>query len=406
MLGKIFRTVGKLLLAIAAVIVIVLVGLYASDPTYFGRIYALPFTDIVRDVSYYEPREVVPGNPAPALKRAAEGERTISAAGWQEALDYAKAMDSLALVAWRNGAIEYEYYKDGFKPEDQTDPASMHKSVVALVVGAAIADGFIASVDDPVAKYVPEWAKDDRRAITIRHLLQMSSGLARAPFSLSPFSVTLRLNVGTEIRDLTLGVKAGKPPGTEFSYDSFNPQTLGIVIENATGKRYADYLSERIWKRLGTRNAHVVPDHAGGLARTYCCLHASAEDWVRVGLLYLNDGRVGEDQVIPAEWMRAVTTPSPTNPNYGYLTWLGTTYEPVRSYGAGVPIGVPHSAPFAAKDVIYFDGAGGQRLYVMPSLNLIAVRTGAGGTDFQKQQFKWDDAIIPNALIRGISGGR
>ena len=100
--------------------------------------------------------------------------------------------------------------------------------------------------------------------------------------------------------------------------------------------------------------------------------------------------------------MRQVITPSPLNPNYGFQTWLGTTYEPVRSYGEDVPIGVPHSEPFAAPDVIFFDGAGGQRVYVVPSHALVIVRAGAGGIDFEKGQFTWDDSILPNAIIRGI----
>ncbi len=394
--------IGKGLLALLSVIVIILGGFYASDPTYFGRIYRLPFVDIVKDVDFYEPLEVVKGIPAPPLTRAADGARTIDAAAWQSALDYAVKMNSLALVVWHQGAVQYEYYKPGFKPEDRTNPASMHKSVTALVVGAAVADGYIRAIDDPVATYVPEWAGDARKAITIRHLLTMSSGLAREPFSLNPFNAGLRINMGTEIRDLTLGIQAGIAPGTVFSYYNFNPQTLGLMIERVTGKRYAQYLSERIWSRLGTRDAYVFLDHEGGLARTYCCLQASAEDWIRVGLLHLNKGRVGEDQVLPEDWMRQVITPSPLNPNYGFQTWLGTTYEPVRSYGEDVPIGVPHSEPFAAPDVIFFDGAGGQRVYVVPSHALVIVRAGAGGIDFEKGQFTWDDSILPNAIIRGI----
>jgi CubicO group peptidase (beta-lactamase class C family) len=113
-------------------------------------------------------------------------------------------------------------------------------------------------------------------------------------------------------------------------------------------------------------------------------------------------GRVGEVQLIPEGWMRQVSTPSPPNPNYGFQTWLGTVHDPVRGYGTGVPIGVPHSAPFVASDMIYFDGAGGRRVYIVHSRDLVIVRTGAGGIDFERGQFLWDDAIIPNATVRGI----
>jgi CubicO group peptidase (beta-lactamase class C family) len=137
------------------------------------------------------------------------------------------------------------------------------------------------------------------------------------------------------------------------------------------------------------------------MARTFCCIQATAEDWLRVGLLHLNRGRVGNVQVVPEDWMMQMRTPSAVNPNYGFQTWLGTVYEAKRSYGKGVPTYVPHSAPFAAPDMIYFDGAGGQRVYIVPSHQMVIVRTGAGGIDFKTGAFKWDDAIIPNALIAG-----
>ncbi|MBL8628739.1 MAG: serine hydrolase [Rhodospirillaceae bacterium] len=399
---RVLKFIGKALLALVALGAIALVGFYAADPLYHGRILRLPFIDQVKDVDFYSPLEVVKGNPAPALPRAADGEKTITPEGWNRALDYAKKMDSLSLVVWQGGKVQYEYYRPDFKPEDRTDPASMHKSVVALLVGQLLADGYIKSIDDPVANYVSEWANDARKNITIRHLLTMSSGLYRQPFSASPSGHFLRLNLGTEIRDLTLSIPAEEEPGKVFAYYNFNPQMLAILIERTTGKRYAQYLSERLWSKLGTKDAYVFLDHEGGLARAYCCLQMSAEDWLRVGLLHLNKGKVGDEQVVAEDWMRQVTTPSAVNPNYGFQTWLGTTYEPLRGYGKGVSAGVPHSEPFAAPDVIYFDGAGGQRLYVIPSKDLVIVRMGKTGIDLKTGNFLFDDAIIPNALIRGV----
>ncbi|MDX2145069.1 MAG: serine hydrolase [Rhodospirillaceae bacterium] len=398
----VLKAIGKGVLWLIVLIVVTVNVFYWTDPVYYRRLAMVPFIDVTRDVDFYKPLEVVKGNPAAPLPRAGEGAKTISAEGWTAALDYAKQMESYALVVWHRGALQYEYYLPGFKPEDRTDPASMHKSALALVIGQAIADGFIKSVDDPVANYVNEWAADDRRKITIRHVLQMASGLAREPFSPSPFNQGMRLNLGMEIRDLTLSIKAGEEPGTVFSYYNFNPQVLAILLERVTGKRYAQYLSERLWSKLGARDAYVFLDHENGLARTYCCLQASAEDWVRLGLLHLNKGKVGDVQVVAEDWMREVTTPSPLNPNYGFQTWLGTTHEARRGYGKNVPIVVPHSEPFAAPDVIYFDGAGGQRVYVIPSREMVIVRTGKGGVDLSKGEFLWDDAIVPNALIRGV----
>ena len=400
---RILKLIWKAFLVLLALIFVGIGTLYWNDPAFGRRLILAAIVDVVRDVEFYQPLEVVKGSPAAHLPRAPDTSKSINSKAWADALRYAQKMESLALIVWHRGAIQYEYYLPGFKPEDRTDPASMHKSVVALVVGQAIADGFIKSVDDPVADYVAGWADDDRKKITIRHLLQMASGLARPAFSINLNSGALKLNLGSEVRELTLSTQAGYAPGTAFSYYNINPQILGIVIERATGKRYAQYLSESLWSKLGTRDAYVSLDHEGGLARTFCCLQASAEDWVRLGLLHLNRGKVGDAQVVSQNWMDQVIMPSPLNPNYGFLTWLGTTYEAKRSYGKDARLQkVPHSEPFAASGIIYFDGRGGQRVYIIPSEEMIIVRTGAGGIDISKNEFLWDDAIIPNALIRGV----
>ncbi|MDX2223237.1 MAG: serine hydrolase [Rhodospirillaceae bacterium] len=395
------KFLGKGLAALLVLAVVGLNVLYWTDPLYYRRMASTPFIDPVSDIDWYRPLEKVAGDFAAPLPRAADGARTINAEAWHKALAYAKQTETYGLMVWHKGAVQYEYYSDGFAPDDRTDTASMHKSVVALMLGAAIADGLIGSVDDPVAKYVPEWAGDARAKITLRHLLHMASGLARQPFSLSPTGEFMRLNVGTAIEPLTLSIQPGVEPGTVFSYYNFNPQMLAIVLQRVTGKRYADYLSQRLWRPLGARDGYVYLDRAGGLARTYCCLHASPEDWLRVGLLHLNRGRVGAAQVLPEDWMAQVTAPSPLNPNYGYLTWLGTTYEDKRSYGAGVDMRVPQSEPFAAPGIVYFDGSGGQRVYIVPSHDMVIVRTGKGGVDFAAGLFKWDESAIPNALIAG-----
>ncbi len=376
--------------------------LYVIDPVYYGRMATVFTIDPVKDVDWYEPLERVPGREGRPLPRANPSQRTISQEGWQIALDYAVKTDSVALVVWHRGAIQYEHYGQGFDRSSRTDPASMHKSVVALVVGAAIADGTLTSVDEPAATYLAEWAGDDRSRVTIRHLLQMTSGLYRDPFSPSPFGTTMKLNLGTEIHDLTLTQPVRRPPGEEFDYNNFNPQALGILLERATGQRYAEVLSEKLWSKLGTGDGFLWLDHEGGVPRTYCCLHATAEDWLRVGLLHLNNGRVGDEQILPEAWMEAVVSGSQQGPNYGYLTWLGTPYEPHRGYGPYVGAEVRHDEPYVADDVIFFDGAGGQRVYIIPSYDMVIVRTGTGGIDFSTGSFLWEDSIIPNALMRGV----
>lgn len=375
---------------------------YVTDPVFYGRIATIFTIDPVKDVDWYEPLEKVPGKEGSALPRAVDDAQTISEEAWQAARAYAEETGSVALLVWHKGALQYEHYGEGFDRTSRTDPASMHKSVMALLIGAAIADGTLPSVDEPVATYLTEWANDDRAKITIKHLLQMTSGLYRDPFSPSPFGTTMKLNLGTEITDMTLAQTVRKPPGEEFDYNNFNPQTLSIVLERATGQRYAQILSEKLWSKIGTGDAYVWLDHEDGLPRTYCCLQATAEDWIRIGLLHLNKGAVDGEQVLPVSWMEDVVTGSDVGPNYGYQTWLGSPYNAQRDYGPYVDAYVRHDEPYDADDVIYFDGAGGQRVYIIPSYDMVIVRTGTGGIDFAAGSFVWEDSRIPNMLMRGV----
>jgi CubicO group peptidase (beta-lactamase class C family) len=120
--------------------------------------------------------------------------------------------------------------------------------------------------------------------------------------------------------------------------------------------------------------------------------------------LHFNSGRVGDEQVVPEDWIAEVITPSPNNPNYGLQTWLGTEYREKVDYGKGVAAYVPHSEPFEARDVVYFDGAQGQRVYIIASEDLVIVRMGKGGLDFKTGAFLWDEPELPNLIIRSIRG--
>ena len=399
------RALKWIAIAVAVLIVLPLVAfglLYVTDPVFYGRIASVMMIDPVKDVDWYEPLERVPGIEREALPRAEENARTISQEAWQLARAYAEETESVALLVWHNGALQYEYYGEGFDRTSRTDPASMHKSVMALLIGAAIADGTLPSVDEPAATYLTEWANDNRSKVTIKHLLQMTSGMYRDPFSPSPFGATVRFNLGTEITDMTLSQPARKAPGEEFDYNNFNPQTLSIVLERATGQRYAQILSEKLWSKIGTGDAYVWLDHEGGSPRAYCCLQATAEDWVRIGLLHLNNGAVDGEQVLPVSWMEGVVKGSDVAPNYGYQTWLGSPYKVQRDYGPYIDAYVRHDEPYDADDIIYFDGAGGQRVYIIPSYDMVIVRTGTGGIDFAAGSFVWEDSRLPNMLMRGV----
>jgi CubicO group peptidase (beta-lactamase class C family) len=381
------RLLKRLALGLLALIALALLGAYVAKPVMTSRLLGLPFG------GSQGPTDPVRGGPVPALVVAAEAERTIPAAVLDQAVEAAAKTEAFSLLVWQGGAVQLEKYWPGYDAKSFTSTQSMHKSVLAILVGIAIEQGLIKSVDDPAANYIEEWAGNERRHITIRQMLQQSSGI-----DFPGFPAVIDMTIGDRLEQITFEQGVLAPPDTQFDYTNINPQVLGILLERVSGSSYAEYLSKNLWQHLSDDDATVLLDtEATRTPRTFCCLDTTARAWLRLGLLHLDHGRVGERQLVPEQWMKDIVTPSAQNPNYGYLTWLGSTYEKNRRYNRKSAATAFHSEPFAAPDVIYFDGFGGQRVYIVPSKQVVIVTTGPLRQD-------WDDALLPNLIIRGMGG--
>jgi CubicO group peptidase (beta-lactamase class C family) len=339
--------------------------------------------------THYWPTERVASKPAAPLPRKID--RCLTEAAIAPAMDELTRVKSYGFLVWHDGAIEVEHYWPGYGPDTRAESASMHKSVLGLVVGQAIADGRIDSLDTPISRWLTEWAGDPRGAITLRQMMQMTSGLEALPFDMSKGSKASVTQLGGDIEPELLTLKLTDPPGTTFAYGSTVSQLIGVIVQRATGERYADYLSRRLWQPLGAADAYVSLDHPGGLAKTSGTLLARPEDWVRLGLLFIDDGRVGTKQVVDAAWLDAMTTASPQNPNYGMQIWRANPYNANRKYNKANAGGVPARAPFLADDMVFFDGAGAQRVYISKKEHLVIVRLGDSVYD-------WDDSLVPNVV--------
>ena len=381
------RLLKRLALGLLAIIVLALLGAYVAKPVMTTRLLGLPFG------GSQGPTDPVRGGPVPALVVATEAARTIPAAVLDQAVEAAAKTEASSLLVWQGGALQLEKYWPGHDAKSFTSTQSMHKSALAILVGIAIEQGLIKSVDDPAANYIEEWAGDERRHITIRQMLQQSSGI-----DFPGFPAVIDMTIGDRLAQITFEQGVLAPPGTQFDYTNINPEVLGILLERVSGMSYAEYLSKNLWQHLSDDDATVLLDmETTRTPRTFCCLDTTARAWLRLGLLHLDHGRVGQRQVVPEQWMRDIITPSARNPNYGYLTWLGSTYEKERRYNRKSAATAFHSEPFAAPDVIYFDGFGGQRVYIVPSKQLVIVTTGP-------LRQEWDDALLPNLIIRGMGG--
>jgi CubicO group peptidase (beta-lactamase class C family) len=367
----------------------------ANDPLLLERLATIPKTR-PWPIQWFQPQERVKGL-APArsshVPRAANS--SISRDAIEKAQAYAAARGTQALLIWRDGKLEHSYYGEGASPGDLLNTYYMHFPVLTLLYGIAIKEGHIRSVDDPLSKYLREWAGDERGRITIRQLLTMSAGLEMYFDSSDPKSKAAHVFFGSDSTTPALQYARIEAPGQTFAYNYIVPEIAGIVLERAVKQRYSDYLSSRLWKPMRNADATVWLDRPGGRAHYNSSLFATAQDWLNVGRLILNKGRLHGRQIVPSSWVETMATPSPTNPNYGMI-WKGAPFVAERRYAKDVNYVVKASAPYAAADTMFLDGYGGQRVYIVPSQKLVIVRIGIA------QRTDWDDSALPNIVLGGI----
>ena len=392
----------RVLLLFVILLSVAVASFYFQDPWLWRR-----YADTMMQLAGAEPRlltpnEIISGDRSFTLTTAREDERTVTPLALKTSAEYAARFDSHALIVMHQGKIQTEWYAEGWDAESLTQSQSMHKSLLAILIGAAIEDGVIGSVDDPVARYIPQWEDDPRGDITLNELMMMSSGLAQYEFTLNPFTDDFRwLHSGDTQPAVLRTPMADWTPGSRFDYNNINSELLGTVLENATGKRYSVLLEDYLWAPMGGGEARVWIDSEFGNAFTSCCLMATARDWSRVGLLMLNRGRVNDERIVTAGWIDRMVTQSPASKWYGLQTWLGYEKQVNPRNMPSTGGAYARTEPFLAPDVYFFSGRGAQRVYVVPSRQLVIVRLGpALGPN--PLRAGWDNSYLVNSIIRGI----
>lgn len=319
------------------------------------------------------PRERVAGGNEPTAPRVTPATELLDPEALEAAARYAGEHRSLALIVSRHDHIVFERYWQGTGFDTPADAQSFTSLLAALAAGAAFSHRLIAWPDEPVGAFISEWSHDARGEITVRNLMQMSSGLARAADGATPHDITAAL----------LRTPLAATPGVKRLDQASDPQLLALVIERANRQRYASYLSQALWRRIGAADAWLQLDHPGGTAHADCCMLAHQGDWIRVGQLLLRDGNYRGDEVMRPGWITLMRAPALSDPRYGAYVRVGWTTGPGQE-------------ALAARDVFAVEGQGGNRLWLVPSLQIAILCTGpAAGRDAA-----WDDARLPNLVIR------
>ena len=341
-------------------------------------------------VEWYRPMTPVAGKYQTGLPMTTELPSPEFAAALQQISEYAATRNSTGLIVMHQDAIVLEQYWQGYDQTSRFNAMSMSKSLVGLLIGQAIAEGSITSLDEAAANYLPEWRQDDRAQITLQDLIYMQSGLRNEDSTSSPRSDLVQLYVGSTVEKTALAVPSVKPPGQVFEYNNVNSQILAIVLQRATGMDYANYLSSRLWQPLAAQDAAIWLDRPNGMAKTFCCFFATARDWARVGQMLLHQGEVANTRIISTDWITEMLKPSPLEATFGKHIWVKarTPDHPNVDTAATVP--------YLAADTFLLDGRGLQRVFVVPSQSLVIVRIG-------EQPETWDDSVLPNTLVNSLA---
>lgn len=312
--------------------------------------------------------------PADTLKKAEqpfhfyEGDTSVSIqlpSGYNQEEKYSgldeflEKKKTVVFIIIRNDTILCERYFDGYSRESVIPGFSIVKSVISALMGKAIEEGTIRSVDDTVTRYLSGFKHEGFEKIRICDLLNMRSGIKFSESYVNPFGQVAKFYYGQDLARYTFNARIKEKPDIEYHYASINAQVAGMIIEKATGTRLPDYLETKIWSKIGTEfdASWSMDSREHGQTKAFCCLNATPLDFAKFGRLYLLNGQWDGKEVIPRRWVEesiSITNDSRDSQGYPYhYFWR-----------------VLEDGSFFAKGVL------GQFIYVYPDKKLIIIRFG------------------------------
>jgi CubicO group peptidase (beta-lactamase class C family) len=305
--------------------------------------------------------------------------------------EFLEKTETTGILVIKDSKIFHEKYFQGNSNLDKNTSWSVAKSFTSALVGIAISDGYITNVNDKITKYLPELTGSGYQDVSIKQILQMSSGVKFSEdynndsSDINKLLPQLFLYLQS-IKKVVLKFPSEYPSGTRFHYISLDTQILGLLIERATGQRFSSYFETKLWQPLGAESDAfwLTDNHQTEL--TFCCLNATLHDYAKFGLLYLNQGYFNGRQIVPESWVKESIVPdSPhvqvgaTSEEYGKWGYQYQWWIPTDSNGDYCAVGV-----------------WGQYIYVAPKEKVVIVKTSSGLTTPQDD----DEAV---ALFRAIA---
>lgn len=266
--------------------------------------------------------------------------------------------NTASFLVVKNGKIIHEQYWNGYNELSKTNSFSMAKAVTVMLLGKAIEEGKISSVDDRFTDYFPEFKnKEFAENLTLKNLAQMESGLNWQEDYKNPFLPNAKVYYGRSLIKATFSRKFKQHPGERFEYQSGSTQLLGFAVRKAVNQTLASYLSEKIWTPLGMEQDAEWSTDESGMEKTYCCIHSTTSDFAKLGQMFLNDGKAGDQQILNLDFVNQMRAPTEKSDEiYGMGFWINYD-NPIKHY--------------------YFLGLQGQYIIMVPEHNMVIVRTGS-----------------------------
>lgn len=286
---------------------------------------------------------------------------------------FVKLHKTISFAIIRNDSLLYEYYADNYSATKNVTSFSIAKAYITMLIGIAIKEGYIKTVNEPITDYITEWKdKPGYNLITIKDLLRHTSGLKFTESVFNPESDQLQFYYGTTLRKNIMASAIWEPPGLHFDYQSENPSLLALILERTTGTTVSNYLQKKIWSQIGTEAPALWStdrNDSAAIEKAFCCLNARTLDFAKFARLLLNKGTWNGKQIVPQQWIEESiirTIERGGKISYGYNLGIG----PV-AYNSFYPIG------------LY-----GQLLYIYPAKNIIIVRFGNADINYNPNYWK------------------
>ncbi len=336
-----------------------------------------PFTPSIDDEAKFPSRPVHNFRPDPWKKSALCNTVPLP----EKVLTELKTTRASSLVVIRNNELVYEHYWKGHDSSSLMNSFSMAKGILCLLTGCAIDDGYLESEDQLVSSVFPKYRDSPYgKHLTFRHLMTMQAGLDWKEEYHHPFAENSKQYFTDDLAAQVFDIEVIEMPGQRYEYQSAATQLLGLALREITGGNLAGYLSEKLWKPLGMESPAKWSTDEKGVEKAFCCIHATARDFAKLGQLVLQNGNWKGRQLVSEDFCKKLLTPTDANDAFCYTVWADDESE-IKCR--------------------FFYGFLGQFIIMIPEKKMVIVKTGFyNRLEVDKKQRPLQVSLMAGALAR------